>query len=164
MKKSIFILALATIFLGLQAQEKEEIKLYDPDLDGMEQIDKAVEAASASGKHVFVQVGGNWCGWCILFDKFVKEDAELQNLINDNYEVIHLNWSRENKNEESMERLGFPGRFGYPVFVILDGKGQRIHTQNSALLEEGKGYNRKDVINFFKSWTAEAVDPASYKD
>ena len=161
MKQVIVILVLVTISLGISAQDK--VELYNPNLDGMEQIDKAIEKAEASGKHVFIQLGGNWCGWCILFDKFVKDDQELTELINDNYVVVHLNYSRENKNEDCLKRLEYPNRFGYPVFIILDGKGNRIHTQNSALLEEGKGYNRKDVLNFFKAWTVAAVDPASYK-
>ena len=163
MKKTLFVLTLIAISYGLQAQEKKKITLYNPDLDGMEQIDKAIKTASAAGKHVFVQVGGNWCGWCILFDKYVKEDQELKDFVDKNYVVVHLNMSPENKNEESLARLGYPQRFGYPVFVILDAKGKRLHTQNSALLEEGKGYNRKDVMGFFGSWTVEAVDPATYK-
>ena len=97
-----------------------------------------------------------------MFDKFVKDDQELTEFVKNNYVVVHLNYSRENKNEECLKRLEFPNRFGYPVFIILDGEGERIHTQNSALLEEGKGYNRKDVMNFFKAWTVAAVDPATY--
>ncbi len=42
--------------------------LYNPDLDGMEQIDQAIKTASTAGKHVLVQVGGNWCPWCIKQD------------------------------------------------------------------------------------------------
>ena len=56
-----------------------------------------------------------------------------------------------------MERLGNPGRFGYPVFVVLDEKGRLVHTQDSGLLEEGSGYSREKVIGFFKNWTPSAV-------
>ena len=56
-----------------------------------------------------------------------------------------------------MERLGNPGRFGYPVFVVLDGKGQVLHIQDSSFLEEGNGYDKEKVVRFFKSWTPEAV-------
>ena len=162
MKKTLFILVLIAISYGLYAQEK--VELYNPELDGMEQIDKALEEAKASNKHVFIQLGGNWCGWCILFDKYVKEDQELKDYVDSHYVVVHLNWSRENKNTECLERLDFPQRFGFPVFVILDEKGKRLHTQNSALLEEGKGYMRKDVLGFFQQWTVAAVDPESYKE
>ncbi|MBE0673225.1 MAG: thioredoxin, partial [Bacteroidales bacterium] len=52
---------------------------------------------------------------------------------------------------------GNPGRFGYPVFVIMDGDGKRLHIQDSALLEEGSGYSKAKVVSFFKGWTVEAV-------
>jgi hypothetical protein len=38
-----------------------------------------------------------------------------------------------------MAFLGNPQRFGFPVFVIIDGDGNVLHTQDSALLEQGKG-------------------------
>ncbi len=163
MRKSILILSLIAVSFGLQAQEKEKPTLYNPDLDGMEQIDKAIEAASTSGKHVLVQVGGNWCPWCIKFDRYVKADQELKDFVKKNYVVIHLNVSPDNKNDKSIARLGYPGRFGYPVFIILDGKGKRVHTQDSGILEEEKSYNRKNVMGFFRNWTVKAVDPATYK-
>lgn len=40
-----------------------------------------------------------------------------------------------------LKRLNNPGRFGYPVFVVLNGKGQVIYIQDSSFLEEGNGYN-----------------------
>ena len=61
-----------------------------------------------------------------------------------------------------MEKMDFPQRFGFPVFVILNGTGKRIHTQNSAYLEENEGYREKKVLEFFKQWAPAALDPASY--
>ncbi|MEZ5011563.1 MAG: hypothetical protein R2744_08225 [Bacteroidales bacterium] len=66
---------------------------------------------------------------------------------------LSFNYSPENKNEEATRMLENPGRFGYPVFIILDQQGKRIHTQNSAYLEEGKGYNSKKVVEFLKGWS-----------
>ena len=50
-----------------------------------------------------------------------------------------------------METLGYPQRFGFPVFIINQ-KGDRIHTQNSAHLEQGEGYSEKEVITFLNHW------------
>jgi hypothetical protein len=48
-------------------------------------------------------------------------------------------------------KLGYPQRFGYPVFVILNGDGERIHTQNSEYLENGKGsYDKNKVQSFLE--------------
>ena len=136
--------------LAITAQDK--VQIYNPELDGMEQISDAMKMAKQSDKHVLIQVGGNWCGWCIKFHNYVKEDAELTKLIEDNYVVVKLNWSQENKNEKAMIELEKPGRFGYPVFVILDKEGKRIHTQDSGLLEEDKGYSKRKVTGFLKGW------------
>ncbi len=81
----------------------------------------------------------------------------------DNYVVVKLNYSKENKNEKSLERLEYPNRFGYPIFVVLDGNGKRVHTQNSAYLEEGQGYSEKKVLDFLKHWTVKALDPKTYE-
>jgi hypothetical protein len=76
--------------------------------------------------------------------------------------VVPVNYSKENKNEKVLEKLGFPQRFGFPVFVILDAKGNRIHTQNSAYLEADGGYNKEKVLGFFKQWSPAALDPKTY--
>lgn len=161
MKKlfSIIVVGLA-LTATAQAQEK---KLYNPSADAKKDIAMAVSKAEKEGKHVFLQIGGNWCVWCLRFNELIVSNDTLTNDMRENYEVVHVNYSKENKNEAVLSSLGFPQRFGFPVFVILDGKGNRIHTQNSAYLEEGKGHSAKKVIEFLENWSPKALDPASYQ-
>ena len=56
-----------------------------------------------------------------------------------------------------MKRLDNCGRFGFPVFVVLDEDGRVIHIQDSSFLEEGQGYNQEKVLRFFKNWTPKVV-------
>ncbi len=137
--------------------KKEYKKVYDETLDGLLQIDQAMELANSSNRKVVCQVGGNWCPWCLRFADFITSDKEIAELIEKNYVYIHINTSKENKNTDAMIRLGNPGRFGYPVLVILNHDGSVLHIQNSAYLEEGKGYDRKKVLEFFQNWTDEAI-------
>lgn len=161
MKKITLLLSCMLLFAAAFAQTTSQPKLYNPEANAKADIAAAVKKASASGKHVFLQMGGNWCGWCIAFDKLVKSNDTLQNYLAANYEVVHVNYSQENKNEAVFASLGHPERFGFPVFVILDGKGQRIHTQNSEYLEEGKGHSSKKVLQFFKQWSPSALKPVA---
>ena len=141
----------------------QNIEIYNPEADAKTDISAAVKKASNEGKHVFLQIGGNWCPWCVKFHRFVDGDLEIKKFVEDNFEVVKVNYDQKNKNEAVLSELGFPQRFGFPVFVILDGKGNRIHTQNSAYLEKDKSYNRELVLQFFKHWSPTAVDPNSYK-
>ena len=54
-------------------------------------------------------------------------------------------------------------RFGFPVFVILNEKGERVHTQNSAYLEKGEGYSEKEVVSFLNLWNKKAVEEVPKK-
>ncbi len=160
MKKEILILALLLIIHVVKAQKAE---IYNPDADARTEIANAVLKASVEGKHVFLQIDGNWCPWCVKFHRFVENDKEIKSFVDANFEVVKVNYSPQNKNEELLASLGFPQRFGFPVFVILDGDGTRIHTQNSAFLEKADGYDRDLVLRFFKNWSPAALNPASYK-
>jgi thioredoxin-related protein len=144
----------------LKAQDLEHI--YDPAADATADLAKAEKQAAAENKHVLVQIGGNWCIWCKRFYKFVQNDTTLHALADKNYIVYHLNYSKENKNLPILQTLGYPQRFGFPVLVILDAKGKRLHTQNSALLESADNYDKQKVEEMLKEWSPDALNPAHY--
>ena len=161
MKKSFLIISLMFFcLLNLQAQDP---KIYNPTADAKADIKAAVQKAAKEGKHVLVQAGGNWCSWCLRFNKMVTEDAQLDSALKANYVIYHLNYSKENKNEEVMASLGYPQRFGFPVFLILDGKGNRLNTQNSSYLEQDKGYSKEKVLEFLSQWSPAALNPKVYQ-
>jgi thioredoxin-related protein len=143
------------------AQEK---KLYNPAADASADIAAAVKKAAKENKFVLLQGGGNWCSWCIEFARFCKADPQLDSAINSSFVWYHLNFSKENENKPVFAKYGYPQRFGFPVFIVLNAKGERIHTQNSEYLEDGKkSYNKDKVLSFFLQWSQQALDPAQYK-
>lgn len=138
----------------IAAAEKAALpKPYRPEENAAEKLEELMSKAQEENKNILIQAGGNWCIWCLRFDKFVNDTPELKGLVEQNYLYYHLNFSPENKNEEVFERFGNPGdEFGYPVFIVLDKDGNQIHIQNSAVLEEGKGYSVEKVKAFFTEW------------
>ena len=141
-----------------------KFKLYTPEANAEKEIKDAVKLAKDQGKHVLIQIGGNWCIWCARFNDFISSDKSIDSLVNNNYVVYHLNYSKENKNEALLAKYGYPQRFGFPVFLILDGKGNLLHTQNSSYLEKEKSYSKENVTGFFNDWTPKAIDPKQYKE
>ena len=141
----------------------ESVHIYNPKADAQADINTAVAKAKKANKHVLVQIGGNWCIWCIRFHNLVDSIPELKTYLNNNYETVMLNYSPENKNAELLKKYNYPGRFGFPVFLILDGDGKLLHTQNSAYLEEGKGHSPKKIMDFLKNWSYAALLPENNK-
>lgn len=167
MKKIILIAALAFTAASVKAQDPQKAdppKIYNPAADAKADIASAIKKANTEHKNVLLQIGGNWCIWCLRFNKLVTTDADLSKYLADNYIVLHVNYSPENKNEKVLASLGYPQRFGFPVFVVLDRKGNRLHTQNSGYLEEGKGHSKAKVMEFLQGWSPAALDPKSYEE
>jgi len=97
MKKLLFIASIIALSFNANAQEAakpEAPKLYNPAADAKADIAAAVKTAAAQHKNVLLQLGGNWCSWCLLFNGLVTKDAELNKYMNDNYVVLHVNYSQ----------------------------------------------------------------------
>lgn len=156
---------LLTLFLLVSVLNgfSQKINIYDVQADAAREIKKGLLNAKAEKKNLFIQIGGNWCPWCIKFHESCLNDPEISNLMDKSFVKVLVNYSKENKNLAVLKSLEFPQRFGFPVFVILDAGGKRIHTQNSAYLEEGSGYSKKKVIEFLNQWSPDALNPKNYK-
>lgn len=167
MKRFLIIAMIAALFSASASAQTGLKKVYDEEINQLEQIDKAVAQAKREGKFVICQLGGNWCPWCLKFADYISKDSDIAKIINDNFVYIHVNYNpRMAKSKDEavakraaalMKRLDNAGRFGYPVFIVLDKNGKVIHIQDSGYLEEGEGYNKEKVMRFFKNWTPKAV-------
>src|SRR5215469_655267 len=131
MKKFFVLFAMLVAFVIAYSQDMTKFKLYDPGENAEQGISKAITQARTEGKHVFIQIGGNWCVWCARFNDFITSDAKIDSLIKAGYVVYHMNYSKENFNAKLLEKYGYPQRFGFPVFLVLDDNGKLIQTQNS---------------------------------
>jgi thioredoxin-related protein len=163
--KNVIVLLYAVVFALSAGAQTGLKKVYDETVNPLEQIDQAVAKAKSADKFVICQVGGNWCPWCLKFADFITHDATISKVIDENFEYIHVNYNPRKSGGEAqqqqaaalMKRLNNCGRFGFPVFVVLDQEGHVIHIQDSSFLEEGKGYNHDKVLRFFKNWTPKVV-------
>lgn len=161
MKKFTLLLVLLVCTLCVSAQQAQN-KVYDETRNTQEQITQAVAKAKAEGKYVVCQVGGNWCPWCLKFAKYITDDAEIKSFVEQNFIYEHVNYPSRKGDREAqkgtMKRLGNPQRFGFPVFVVLNGEGNVVHIQDSSYLEQEGSYNKEKVMSFFKHWTRDAVE------
>jgi len=159
MKRVLFVLLIATLFSTLtgfaQGQQAEKpayvpVTKFDASRDAASDIEEAVKEAGRTGKRVLLDVGGDWCVWCRRLDSLFTSNRELANLLHENFVVVKVNWSKENKNETVLSR--YPKIPGYPHLFVLDSNGKLLHSQDTGQLESGKRHDPDKVRAFLKRW------------
>ena len=124
---------------------------FDPDRDAAADVAAAVAQARAEGKRVLVDVGGEWCSWCHVMDRFFERDTEAMRLRESRYVWVKVNYSPENRNAALLAR--WPRVAGYPHLFVLDADGKLLHSQDTGELESGRGYDRARFLAFLERWS-----------
>jgi thiol:disulfide interchange protein len=143
-----WLLALACCGFSLVAQAQALPAKFDPARDAASDVRAAVDKARAQRKQVLVDVGGEWCIWCHILDRFIASHAAVKRVLDDNYVVVKVNWSPQNRNEAVLSQ--WPKVKGYPHLFVLDDQGQLLHSQDTSELEAGKDYDEDKVLDFLR--------------
>ena len=123
---------------------------YDPAADPFLDLPQTVSEATSSGRHILLEVGGEWCIWCHYWEDFLATDAAVKEAFTRAFVVLKVNYSPENENGEFLSQ--YPEIPGYPHFFVLDIDGRFLHSQGTAVLELGQGYEPKNVLEFIRQW------------
>jgi len=150
MKRFLCTLAALLLFTPIAGVAQNLPVKFDPSRDAAKDVATAVVAAKAQGKRVLVDVGGEWCPWCHILDRFVAANPDVQALRDAGYVWVKVNWSKENKNEAVLSR--WPAIKGYPHLFVLDADGKVLHSQDTAMLEAGKDYDKAKFVEFLRKW------------
>jgi len=148
--------AVALLFTPIVGGAQNLPAKFEPSRDAAKDVATAVAAAKAQGKRVLVDVGGEWCPWCHILDRFVAANPEVQALRDAGYVWVKVNWSKENKNEALLSR--WPAIKGYPHLFVLDADGKLIHSQDTDVLEAGKDYDKAKIIEFLQKFSRKKSD------
>ena len=124
---------------------------FDPARDPKTDLEKAIKAAATGNKNIIIDLGGEWCGWCVFMDKFFVQNPELAKIRDDNFVWVKVNYSEENKNTAFL--AAYPAAAGYPHLYVLDQTGKLLHSEDTSVLEMGKGYDPVKFAEFLKEWS-----------
>jgi len=127
-----------------------EVHVFDPRRDASADIRRAVAVAARDGKHVLLDVGGNWCPFCKVLDQFFVAEPEVLRLRQRNFVYVKVNFSKENQNADAL--ADFPLIRGFPHFFVLDRKGKLVVSQRVAVLGEQDGYSPKRFVAFLQKF------------
>lgn len=136
---------------------------FDPRRDAAKDMMTAQNLAKTTGKRVLVDVGGEWCTWCRMLDRFIASQPQVKALIDSQYVWVKVNYSAENKNTAVLSR--WPKIRSYPYLLVLDGDGRLLHAQGVQGLETeteneaDENYDPERVMAFLKRYATAANVP-----
>jgi thiol-disulfide isomerase/thioredoxin len=137
--------------------KREPIYVEEP--NGKELIAAALKRAGRERKHVVIEWGGNWCGWCYKLHDVFASDQLVAPVVAEEYELVLID---SRTNDELLRHYG--GRdtqFAYPHLTILDAEGQVLTNQETSSLEIGRKHDPQKVAEFLKKWQPEHPDAES---
>jgi Thioredoxin-like len=124
--------------------------VYDYKRDPAQDLEKAKADAAKARKRILVEVGGTWCSWCTVMDRFYAEHPAVRQLRDDNFVLLKVNMSAKNENATFLGQ--YPKIPGYPWIFILDADGKLITSKNTNELEgPGVTYSDKRFSDFLTS-------------
>ncbi len=130
----------------LPVYSREYDERRDPNADGRQ----ALKLAEETHRKVLIEVGGDWCSWCHVLDRFIKDHPQVESRLHEIFVVLKVNISDSNDNVEFMR--AFPRAKGYPHMYITDSSGTILHSQDTADFRENKKYSEQLFNVFFDRW------------
>ena len=105
--------------------------------------EEAVAANENEPRKIFIDVYTDWCGWCKKMDRSTFKDKSVARVMNKYFYAVKFNAEQKESIEYKDHTLKYlpkagrrgvhelayallDGRMGYPSFVYLDEKGDRI--------------------------------------
>jgi thiol:disulfide interchange protein len=127
--------------------------VYDPKRDPIADASAALQLARATDRRVLIEVGGDWCSWCHVLNKFLDERPDVKRRMHEVFVVLKVNFSDENPNSDFLRR--FPEPIGYPHMYVADNNGAVLHSQTTAVFLQDGGYSAQRWMKFFDQWATE---------
>ncbi|MGO9405297.1 MAG: thioredoxin family protein [Terriglobales bacterium] len=151
----ILALTLATVVASgticVSQAVKKEKEIYNERADARAEIKEALAKAAAEHKRVILVFGANWCYDCHVLNK-AFHSAELAPIVAANYEVVHVDIGKGEKNQDLMTKYEVPRKRGIPGLAVLDPDGKLIYSQKNGEFENARALAPADFLAFLNQW------------
>jgi thioredoxin 1 len=125
--------------------------LYPESADAKQEIAEVLAHASTAKKRVLLVFGANWCYDCDVLDAAFKHPS-IEPLIRNNFEVVHVDIGKADKNLDVCAKYEIPLEKGIPALAVLDANGKLLYSQRGGEFEHARGMEPEDIISFLKRW------------
>ena len=157
MKTRYLLLSILILFTGMVSAVPSVVTdqpvysmEYDPKRNAFDDGRAALELAKKTNRRVMIEIGGDWCVYCHIFDRFIKSDEEVAKRFFDTFVLLKVNYSDENPNKEFLSN--FKGINGYPYIFITENNGKVIYGNDMREMTNKGKPNKEKMFSFLKRW------------
>jgi hypothetical protein len=135
----------------LQQPATLDQEIYQPGVDARAKIKHALQLAAKGRQRVLVIFGANWCYDCHVLDMAFHR-PELAPILQRDYQVVHVDVGRGDKNQDLMQQYQVPMKRGIPALAVLDAQGKLLYSQKSGEFENARALAPEDLLQFLNRW------------
>jgi thioredoxin 1 len=133
---------------------RREKEIYNERADAHAEIKEALEKANAGHKRVILVFGANWCYDCRVLDAAFHR-VDLAAILAANYEVVHVDIGKGEKNQDLAKKYEVPLSRGIPGLAVLDSNGKLVYSQKNGEFENARALAPEEFLAFLNKWKPE---------
>ncbi|MGA7675120.1 MAG: thioredoxin family protein [Rhizomicrobium sp.] len=127
---------------------------YDANADASAALDAAFARARKNGKRVLIDMGGNWCGDCIVLANLMQL-PEMKPFLAAHFEIVKVDIGRYDKNLQIPARFGVTDRLksgGVPSVIIAEPDGSFVNRNDISALEDARHMTPQAIADWLAQW------------
>jgi thiol:disulfide interchange protein len=126
---------------------------YDEHADADAAVAAAFARARKSHKRVLIDLGGNWCGDCVVLAN-VMQLPEMKPFLAAHYEIVSVDVGRFDKNLQIPARFGIRKRLvGVPSLLIVEPNGKTlVDAQDVSALADARHMTPQGLADWLAKW------------
>lgn len=115
-------------------------------------VDAAFARAKKSGKRVLIDLGGNWCGDCVVLANLMRL-KEMQPFLAAHFEMVSVDVGRFDKNLQIPARFGITKRLeGVPAVIIAEPDGKFVNPGRITALADARHMSPQAIADWLAQW------------
>lgn len=115
-------------------------------------VDAAFARAKKSGKRVLIDLGGNWCGDCVVLANIMRL-KEMQPFLAAHFEMVSVDVGRFDKNLQIPARFGITKRLeGVPAVIIAEPDGKFVNPGRITALADARHMTPQAIADWLAQW------------
>jgi thiol-disulfide isomerase/thioredoxin len=125
---------------------------YDENANADDAVEAAFARARKSHKRVLIDLGGNWCGDCVVLAN-IMQLPEVKAFVASHFEVAVVDVGRETKNLQIPARFGVNLAGGVPTVLIVEPDGKTlVDSGHIAALEDARHMTPQGIADWLAQW------------